>query len=168
MPSATSRPTEPVGTTGISSCRDSPSLRRMMAPLPNSFSTPAMASSRALLRVLSSMVQRLLFFPILRTRSASKKLVARAVIVFPALVLTLAAGCDRGQKPEVERAPEQAKPPENRGGHAGEPPPAEKEELARLEAEAGIDLSTDPAPPSGDLKQDVDSFTTLDACVRKR
>jgi len=106
------------------------------------------------------MIQRLLFFSILRTRSARKKLVARAVIVFPCLALCV--GCEnRAPKPDIE-------PPPREQRRVGEMPADMKEELARLEAEAGVDLSTDPTPPSGDLKQDVDSFTTLDTCVRKR
>src|SRR5512139_1209372 len=46
-PSAISRPSEPVGTVATSSWSDSPSFKRMMAPLPYSFSTLAMASSSA-------------------------------------------------------------------------------------------------------------------------
>ena len=60
----------------------SPSFRRMMAPLPNSFSTPAMATSRALLRFLSSMGRRL-FLPILRTRSARRSLGEGRSFFFP-------------------------------------------------------------------------------------
>jgi hypothetical protein len=41
-------------------------------------------------------------------------------------------------------------------------------ELDQLKLEAGIEPEEDPAPPSGDLKRDVESFTTLDACVRAR
>jgi hypothetical protein len=41
-------------------------------------------------------------------------------------------------------------------------------ELERLAAEAGIETVADPAPPSGDLKSDVDAFTSLEACVRAR
>src|SRR5437879_2645128 len=48
-----SRPSEPVGTVGMSSWRLWPSLRRMIAPLPYSFSTLAMASSRAAFFCLS-------------------------------------------------------------------------------------------------------------------
>ena len=46
--------------------------------------------------------------------------------------------------------------------------PAAKRELEQIEAEAGIDFAADPSPPSGDLKSDIESFTTLDACVRAR
>jgi hypothetical protein len=48
------------------------------------------------------------------------------------------------------------------------PTPGLARELEHLEAEAGIDTITDPPAPSGDLKSDVDAFTTLDACVRER
>src|SRR3954452_20379753 len=145
MPRARSRPTEPVGTTGISSWSDSPSLRRMMAPLPNSFSTPAMASSRALLRFLSSMARRLLFFPILRTRSARKVLVRGSVIVFPACFL---AACEeRAPKPELEPPAQTAA----RGAKAG-PSLEGQRQLEELAAEAGIETVADPAPPTGDLK----------------
>jgi hypothetical protein len=47
-------------------------------------------------------------------------------------------------------------------------PAAAQRELEQLVAEAGIEVATDPAPPSGDLKSDVEAFTTLDACVRAR
>src|SRR4051812_33782719 len=47
MPRAMSSPSEPVGTDAMSSWRFCPSLSRMIAPLPYSFSTLAMASSRA-------------------------------------------------------------------------------------------------------------------------
>src|SRR5512132_623425 len=46
MPSAMSSPSDPDGTEATSSWRVCPSLRRMIAPLPYSFSTLAMASSR--------------------------------------------------------------------------------------------------------------------------
>src|SRR5690242_12542891 len=55
-----SRPSEPEGTDAMSSWRDSPSLSRMMAPLPYSFSTLAMASSSAaalFFAVLSSLMR---------------------------------------------------------------------------------------------------------------
>jgi hypothetical protein len=45
---------------------------------------------------------------------------------------------------------------------------AVRRELEQIEAEAGIELAADPSPPSGDLKSDIESFTTLDACVRAR
>jgi hypothetical protein len=41
-------------------------------------------------------------------------------------------------------------------------------EFAELQAEAGIETHEDPPPPSGDLKADIDSFTTLETCVRAR
>src|SRR6266542_6732339 len=154
MPSARSSPTEPVGTTGTSSWRDSPSFRRMMAPLPNSFSTPAMASSRALLRFLSSMGRRLLIPSILRTRSARKILVAGSVIVFPPMMTT---ACDRSAPPRPEPEPPARRPASQMD-----------REFERLKLEAGIEIADDPAPPSGDLKGDIESFTTLDACVRAR
>src|ERR1044071_6588769 len=165
MPRARSSPTEPVGTTGISSWSDSPSLRRMMAPLPNSFSTPAMASSRALLRFLSSMARRLLSPRILRTRSARKMDVKRGVIVF--LSLAIPSACEeRSSRRDAERP----LLPAPWGDDASVEPigPAVRRELEQIEAEAGIELAVDPSPPSGDLKSDIESFTTLDACVRAR
>src|SRR4051812_24208916 len=168
MPSAKSRPTEPVGTTGISSWRDSPSLRRMMAPLPNSFSTPAMASSRALLRFLSSMIRRLLFLPILRTRSARKKLVGGWVIVLPlvhgAAVLTACEERAPQHDPPLPRAPTHTRTADD--ASVTEPPRGMREELARLEAEAGIEDSIDPPAPPGNLKAEIESFAGLDRCVR--
>src|SRR5689334_8336745 len=91
IPSSNTRPPVPVETTGASSWRDPPSMRRPMASLPYSLSTPAIASSRALLRFLSSMGRRLLFFPILRTRSARRVLVGGSVIVLPSLLVLLGA-----------------------------------------------------------------------------
>jgi hypothetical protein len=41
-------------------------------------------------------------------------------------------------------------------------------EFDELQAEAGIETHEDPTPPSGDLKADIESFTTLEACVRTR
>ena len=41
-------------------------------------------------------------------------------------------------------------------------------ELARLEREAGIERTRDPPAPSGDLRADLDSFTTREACIRDR
>src|SRR5882672_10911764 len=161
MPSARSRPTEPVGTTGIASWSDSPSLRRMMAPLPNSFSTPAMASSRALLRFLSSMARRLLVRHILRTRSARKIVGRGSVILLP--WLALAAGCNREPRPEPEPPSAEPIPERTRAARAPEP-----DLLAELETEAGIEVVVDPPPRTGDLKSEVESFTTLDACVKAR
>src|SRR6185503_300930 len=182
MPSATSRPTEPVGTTGISSWRDSPSLSRMMAPLPNSFSTPAMASSRALLRFLSSMGQCLLFFPILRTRSARKKLVGGSVIVLLGFLVAGChlGGCDDDGPPSPSDLAAQAHadprsgPPSASGRSNSELGSASRDEVARrvaqeleaLEAEAGIERGHDPPAPGGDLLHDLEAFTTLDACAR--
>jgi len=40
------------------------------------------------------------------------------------------------------------------------------QELAALQAEAGIGHEQDPAAPGGDLQSDLAEFTTLDACVR--
>src|SRR5580698_9250558 len=48
MPSAMSSPMLPLGTVGTLSVRLAPSLRRMIAPLPYSFSMPATARSTAL------------------------------------------------------------------------------------------------------------------------
>ena len=54
------------------------------------------------------------------------------------------------------------------GGGSADPPQELRDELERLAAEAGVEAVVDPTPPSGDLKADIDSFTTVDACVRAR
>src|SRR4051812_31235235 len=155
MPRARSSPTEPVGTTGISSWSDSPSLRRMRAPLPNSFSTLAMASSRALLRFLSSMVGPLLRSRILRNRSGRK--LSRTALGFALLGTAIAlVDCEKdAPSPErPERAPLRPAPLDPDATHGPAPPPKLAEELARLQSEAGLGDS-DPLPPSGDLKADL-------------
>jgi hypothetical protein len=114
------------------------------------------------------MVRRLLFFPILRTRSARKIVVGRSVILFPLLATT--AGCEtQAPKQDTEPTSGTRQAARSRGDKAtAAPTPGLARELEQLEAEAGIDTITDPSPPSGDLKSDVDAFTTLDACVRER
>jgi hypothetical protein len=104
------------------------------------------------------MARRLLFFPILRTRSARKVLVGGSVIVLP---LAIFAGCDKTPpNPDLE--------PTVPGAALPATLPKVQRELERLAAEAGIESAVDPPAPSGDLKNDVESFTTLDACVRTR
>jgi len=49
-----------------------------------------------------------------------------------------------------------------------EPHAPEPDLLAELETEAGIEIAVDPSPRTGDLKSEVESFTTLDACVKAR
>jgi hypothetical protein len=123
------------------------------------------------------MGRRLLFFPILRTRSARKKLVFRSVIVFLGTVVpAFAAGCEDAPWPFGERersAPElpaaQRAAEPNAGDLAGARQEAVRraaKELAELEVEAGIEEEHDPPAPGGDLAHDIEAFTTLDACVR--
>jgi hypothetical protein len=110
---------------------------------------------------------RFLFFPILRTRSARKNLVGGSVIVLLSLLIT--TGCeDRTPTREPERLPDRPRGQASNLTSLGDPPRRLKQDLERLESEAGIEMATDPAPPSGDLKHDIESFTTLDACVRAR
>jgi hypothetical protein len=106
------------------------------------------------------MARRLLVFSILRTRSARKNLLVSSVIVLPCL----ASGCDRRPKPDSDPSPAPARTRE--GTATASAPPEVERELEQLEAEAGIESATDPQPPSGDLKTEIESFTTLDACVR--
>jgi hypothetical protein len=116
------------------------------------------------------MGRRLLFFPILRTRSAHKILVGRSVIVLLGLT---SVGCeDDDPKLDLEKlragaAPsteETARP--NPGALAPDQARRAAAELAALEMEAGIEPVHDPSAPGGDLKRDLEEFTTLDACVK--
>src|SRR5262249_3239300 len=109
--------------------------------------------------------RRLLFLRILRTRSVRKIDVMRGVIVF--LSLAIPSGCEeRSSRREAVRPLVIA----SRGNDASVEPldPAVRHELEQIEAEAGIELAAHSSPPSGDLRSDIESFTTLDACVRAR
>jgi hypothetical protein len=107
----------------------------------------------------------LVFSPILRTRSARKILVDRSVIVLLLLVILVicgAVGCkDQGPSREVPELPRAAG-----AGDSTVTSDRMKRELAALAAEAGID-PPDPLPPTGNLKRDIESFASLDACVRE-
>jgi hypothetical protein len=71
-------------------------------------------------------------------------------------------GCDKAAPPpEPEPVPPRAPPPAAIASEV-------QRELEELAAEAGVESVTDPPTPSGDLKSEVESFTTLDACVRTR
>jgi hypothetical protein len=115
---------------------------------------------------------RLLFFPILRTRSARKKLVGRSVIVL--LGACGVPGCEEAapRGPDVPGFSAAAGSSES---GAGEQPESSRDdwsrraarELEALELRAGIERDVDPAGPGSDIKRDVDEFTTLDACVRQ-
>jgi hypothetical protein len=87
------------------------------------------------------------------------------VLPFPALLLfaCLITGCD---KDPPSSAPEQPPPPSRPKGA-----PLSDEEMERalgLEAGALSGPAADPPPPAGDLKQEADGFTDLEACVRQR
>jgi hypothetical protein len=119
------------------------------------------------------MVRRLLFFSILRTRSARKKLVGWSVIVL--LGVFVDTGCeDDAPSRLTDLAAQSAKDPTSARPAPPDQPPGTREELARriareleaLEIEAGIDRGHDPPAPGGDLAHDIEAFTTLDACVR--
>jgi hypothetical protein len=108
------------------------------------------------------MVRRLLFLPILRTRSARKIVVSRSVIVLLSAAIT--SGCDQ-REPSPE--PQPPVPSRERESRSAERRELERE-FAELEAEAGAETREDPPGPSGNLRNDIESFTTLDACVRAR
>ena len=81
-----------------------------------------------------------------------------------------ALGCED----EPPREPDLTTPP-----RASLPPPESSARLAEalsrrvaeewkeLEAEAGREIVRDPPAPGGDLKSDLEAFTTLDACARE-
>jgi hypothetical protein len=119
------------------------------------------------------MARCLLFFSILRTRSARKTLIAGSVIVLLASI----AGCDGDpwwSELVSHVAPGPTDKAEPRGGRQEELGGRSRDELSRraekelaaLEAEAGIERALDPAAPGGDLQRDLAEFTTLDACAR--
>jgi hypothetical protein len=123
------------------------------------------------------MGRRLLYFPILRTRSARKKLVSWSVIVLLGLVAL--QGCDDASSRGAELgAASPADPTRDEPVAAAAPsskqPSAVRNDLARraaeeleaLEKEAGIERGHDPQAPGGDLARDIAAFTTLEACVR--
>src|SRR5215469_11695090 len=88
-----SSPRLPEETTWMPSARVAPSLRRMMEPLPCSFSIVATASSMALLLFLGSSM-------------ALYSLYWRSVQVASLLLLAGVCGCDREES--RQRTPEQA------------------------------------------------------------
>jgi hypothetical protein len=119
------------------------------------------------------MAGSLLFFPILRTRSARKKLVAGAVIV----LLASLGGCeeDFSRSPELaarsspgstEDTPSASSEAREGAGRRAELSRRLAEQLEALEVEAGVERGRDPAAPGGDLRRDLEEFTTVDACVR--
>jgi hypothetical protein len=122
------------------------------------------------------MARCLLFFSILRTRSARKTLIAGSVIV----LLASLGGCDDDDgdpwwsalasrfapRPTDKTEPREIRQEELGGRTRDELSRRTAQELAALEAEAGIERALDPAAPGGDLQRDLAEFTTLDACAR--
>jgi hypothetical protein len=116
------------------------------------------------------MVRHLLFFSILRTRSAHKILVGRSVIVL--LGVSSTACEDDISTLELEKLQAAGA---RRAGATGSADPGAltpdqvrriAAELAALEVEAGLEPPRDPSAPGGDLKRDLEEFTTLEACVK--
>ncbi|MET0592673.1 MAG: hypothetical protein ABW133_08240 [Polyangiaceae bacterium] len=115
------------------------------------------------------MGRRLLFFSILRTRSAHKKLVGGSVIVL--LGVNLVACESDGPELDIEKLKARAAAADEEAARAAKSSPSgsarrAEAELEALEIEAGIEPARDPSAPGGDLKRDLDEFTTLDACVK--
>ncbi|HKQ70722.1 MAG TPA: hypothetical protein VJT73_15355 [Polyangiaceae bacterium] len=93
-------------------------------------------------------------------------LVARSVIVLLIAASAALFGCDKRElDPEPPRPRTEAR---LRGGAADPQPSRELQlELESLAAKANA-AEVDPVAPSGDLKSDVEAFTTLDACAAAR
>src|SRR3984957_16235346 len=127
-----------------------PSLRRMMAPLPYSFSMLATARSTALLLFLGSSMA--LSALILAIRSEGKRVMDAAVKALTCTAFLALGACDHG---------------------APKPPPAEDDPPANVALALGLDAAgpepaVAPPSPAGDLKAEIEAFTTVDACVVQR
>src|SRR5580704_14373823 len=99
MPSAMSSPMLPLGTVGTLSVRLAPSLRRMIAPLPYSFSMPATARSTALALFFGSSmaVPFVYWLSVQRTSGLCRGTLLAVRVAVPALlvvVLVALAACD--------------------------------------------------------------------------
>ncbi|HMJ51648.1 MAG TPA: hypothetical protein VK540_06210 [Polyangiaceae bacterium] len=123
------------------------------------------------------MGRRLLYFPILRTRSARKKLVGGSVIVL--LGILALEGCEEDTPPrpaelQTTPGPMAGQPGASSGAGSGQPSAMVRDEVARrvaeeleaLAVEAGIERGHDLVAPGGDLLRDLQEFTSIDACVR--
>src|SRR5579872_106213 len=104
MPRAMSRPTLPVDTTWTPSAMLAPSLRRMIEPLPYSFSMVATASSIALLLFLGSSMTVLGLGRGCRGALAEKSLTGN-LFSFQLLLLAavFAAGCESSDTRGTDR-----------------------------------------------------------------
>src|SRR5258708_7080147 len=140
MPSAMSSPMLPDETTCTPSAREAPSLRRMIDPLPYSFSLVETARSTALLLFLGSSMHRARRQP----RRAPR---ARRPPPPP--------------RPAAGTRPSHPPPPV---------PAAPVASIARpLGVDAGeLEPAIEPPPAAGDLGAELDAFTTVDACVAQR
>src|ERR1700690_2472132 len=139
MPRAMSSPMLPEEITSTS-CMRAPSLRRMMAPLPYSFSMEETASSMAFWRFLRSSIP----IAILRFCSVHNKI----GITF----LLLLSACDDDKKPH----------------DVGVASPSAIASALGIDAAAlGVAL-VDPEKPAGDLAADLASFTSVEACMKQR
>src|SRR5579859_4407945 len=141
-----------------------PSLRRMIEPLPYSFSMVATARSIALVLFLGSSMTVLGLGKARRGGLAGESLTGNPFsfqLLSLMLALTaLAQGCNS---------------PEHRPDSTGLPPlasgPADLPGVAKL---LGLDAGelevtpVDPPAPAGDLKADIDRFTSIDACALER
>src|SRR6478672_263475 len=131
----------------------------MIDPLPYSFSMLATASSMALLRFFGSSMRRLLR-PV-RLPWASPRLYTASpfsgkpsAAFFPLILL---AGCD-------QTTPTTAPP---------DPPMPPMATPSAIAKRLGFDASTlgeieEAPPPAGDLRDELDTYVGLDACVSRR
>jgi hypothetical protein len=110
------------------------------------------------------MVRSLLGFShILRTRSGCKLLALAAVT----LTVLPGPGCKNNPEPPSE-PPHPVPPPAAPSASPAERSPRLAGALARLEDESKLHETTDVPSPSGDLRHDIEAFTTLDDCTRTR
>ncbi len=169
----------PEDTTWIPSAMLAPSLRRMIEPLPYSFSMVATARSIALLLFLGSSMTILGLGRARLGRLARESLTGNpfsfqplsmgtlVAIALVATAATAATGCDSpsslgGRPGSGTNFPPGLAPPS--GGGTGDAPALAK----LLGLDAGEFETLDPPAPPGDLKADIDRFTTVDACTLER
>src|SRR5580704_4803926 len=175
MPRAMSSPMLPLEMTCNPSVMLAPSLRRMIEPLPYSFSMVATASSIALVLFLGSSMT-VLGLGRARPGGLADKIHTGNPFSFQLLSLALAgiafatllASCDSsdGRPSGRELAPSLL-------ASAGRHGPGETAGGPSMSSLLGIDAGeleapVDPPAPAGDLKAEIDRFTTVDACALER
>src|ERR1019366_1781105 len=190
MPRAISRPMLPVETTSMPWPRIAPSLRRMIEPLPYSFSMAAKARSIALLLFLGSSMAMVLKLGRGRARARSS-LACRThtvnlfsfqlfspgrsaeggpFVLSPAAMPVFAIlggvmGCDGSSASspgDLASTAGRLEPASTAAHAAGE----STDPFGALGLDGGsLEVRLDPPAPAGDLKAEIARFTTLDACV---